>query len=190
MHAHSRLAAHGAPPLPASPLHSWARWSAPPATPPRSFLVCPQITGPLIRIIGDRFPWQIKAAILKTLGLLIRCVWARCLKAPRDLGLTIQCWLPSWRVQLLSKPYSATVFTRQWQGRPGPRACQNWKPSQAERYVVCPPLPCVCSKAGAGLKPFVPQLQTTFVKCLSDPQKEVWLVLHFGWRSVALIALN
>jgi len=31
-----------------------------------------QITGPLIRIIGDRFPWQIKAAILKTLGLLIR----------------------------------------------------------------------------------------------------------------------
>ncbi|KAL4444093.1 hypothetical protein ABPG75_011830 [Micractinium tetrahymenae] len=59
-----------------------------------------QITGPLIRIIGDRFPWQIKAAILKTLGLLI-------------------------------------------------------------------------SKAGAGLKPFVPQLQTTFVKCLSDPQKEV-----------------
>ncbi|PRW50843.1 Translational activator GCN1 isoform A [Chlorella sorokiniana] len=59
-----------------------------------------QITGPLIRIIGDRFPWQIKAAILKTLGLLI-------------------------------------------------------------------------GKAGAGLKPFVPQLQTTFVKCLSDPQKEV-----------------
>ncbi|KAI3427088.1 hypothetical protein D9Q98_007027 [Chlorella vulgaris] len=59
-----------------------------------------QITGPLIRIIGDRFPWQIKAAILHTLGLLI-------------------------------------------------------------------------SKAGAGLKPFVPQLQTTFVKCLSDPQREV-----------------
>ena len=26
----------------------------------------------LIRIIGDRFPWQIKAAILHTLGLLIR----------------------------------------------------------------------------------------------------------------------
>lgn len=51
--------------------------------------------GPLIRIIGDRFAWEIKAAILRTLGLLI-------------------------------------------------------------------------AKAGAGLKPFVPQLQTTFLKCLGD----------------------
>ncbi len=54
-----------------------------------------QITGPLIRIIGDRFPWEIKAAILKALSLLIR-------------------------------------------------------------------------KSGTGLKPFVPQLQTTFLKCLPD----------------------
>jgi hypothetical protein len=54
------------------------------------------ITGPLIRIIGDRFPGTIKAAILVTLGLLIE-------------------------------------------------------------------------KAGPGLKPFVPQLQTTFLKCLNDP---------------------
>jgi hypothetical protein len=53
------------------------------------------ITGPLIRIIGDRFPGSIKAAILVTLGRLI-------------------------------------------------------------------------SKAGLGLKPFVPQLQTTFLKCLND----------------------
>ena len=51
--------------------------------------------GPLIRIIGDRFAWQVKAAILHTLGLLI-------------------------------------------------------------------------AKAGPGLKPFVPQLQTTFLKCLAD----------------------
>lgn len=53
------------------------------------------ITGPLIRIIGDRFPGSIKAAILVTLGRLI-------------------------------------------------------------------------GKAGLGLKPFVPQLQTTFLKCLND----------------------
>ena len=49
----------------------------------------------MIRIIGDRFPWQIKAAILVTLGGLI-------------------------------------------------------------------------AKAGLGLKPFVPQLQTSFLKCLQD----------------------
>jgi hypothetical protein len=50
---------------------------------------------PLIRIIGDRFPWQVKSAILSTLGILI-------------------------------------------------------------------------SKGGISLKPFLPQLQTTFVKCLQD----------------------
>lgn len=60
----------------------------------RPFVVA--ITGPLIRIIGDRFPPETKAAILATLGLLIR-------------------------------------------------------------------------RAGPGLKPFVPQLQTTFLKCLNDP---------------------
>ena len=59
-----------------------------------------QITGPLIRIIGDRFPWQTKAAILKTMGLLV-------------------------------------------------------------------------GRAGAGLRPFIPQLQSTFVKCLSDPAQGV-----------------
>ncbi|KFM25643.1 Translational activator GCN1 [Auxenochlorella protothecoides] len=66
-----------------------------------------QSTGPLIRIIGDRFPWQVKAAILRTLGILI-------------------------------------------------------------------------AKAGAGLKPFVPQLQTTFVKCLLDPEPRAYLVALAG----------
>ncbi|KAL6756479.1 armadillo-type protein, partial [Haematococcus lacustris] len=59
-----------------------------------------QITGPLIRIIGDRFPSSVKSAILGTLGGLI-------------------------------------------------------------------------AKAGTGLKPFVPQLQTTFLKCLADPADAV-----------------
>jgi hypothetical protein len=53
------------------------------------------ITGPLIRIIGDRFPWQVKSAILGTLDIII-------------------------------------------------------------------------TKGGVSLKPFLPQLQTTFVKCLND----------------------
>ncbi|XP_008796399.2 protein ILITYHIA [Phoenix dactylifera] len=58
------------------------------------------ITGPLIRIIGDRFPWQVKAAILSTLSIII-------------------------------------------------------------------------SKGGIALKPFLPQLQTTFVKCLQDNARTV-----------------
>ncbi|KAJ8498675.1 hypothetical protein OPV22_009227 [Ensete ventricosum] len=58
------------------------------------------ITGPLIRIIGDRFPWQVKAAILSTLSIMI-------------------------------------------------------------------------SKGGMALKPFLPQLQTTFIKCLQDSARTV-----------------
>ncbi|KAG0496604.1 hypothetical protein HPP92_001295 [Vanilla planifolia] len=58
------------------------------------------ITGPLIRIIGDRFPWQVKGAILSTLSIII-------------------------------------------------------------------------SKGGIALKPFLPQLQTTFIKCLQDNTRTV-----------------
>ncbi|XP_058094955.1 protein ILITYHIA isoform X2 [Magnolia sinica] len=58
------------------------------------------ITGPLIRIIGDRFPWQVKSAILSTLCIVI-------------------------------------------------------------------------SKGGIALKPFLPQLQTTFIKCLKDTARTV-----------------
>ncbi|KAD4888101.1 hypothetical protein E3N88_20174 [Mikania micrantha] len=58
------------------------------------------ITGPLIRIIGDRFPWQVKSAILSTLTIII-------------------------------------------------------------------------GKGGIALKPFLPQLQTTFVKCLQDGTRTV-----------------
>ncbi|XP_062006271.1 protein ILITYHIA [Rosa rugosa] len=67
------------------------------------------ITGPLIRIIGDRFPWQVKSAILSTLTIIIR-------------------------------------------------------------------------KGGMALKPFLPQLQTTFVKCLQDNTRIV--------RSSAALALG
>ncbi|KAG9447741.1 hypothetical protein H6P81_013869 [Aristolochia fimbriata] len=59
-----------------------------------------KITGPLIRIIGDRFPWQVKSAVLSTLCIMI-------------------------------------------------------------------------SKGGIALKPFLPQLQTTFIKCLQDSARPV-----------------
>eukprot|EP00897_Mesotaenium_endlicherianum_P004938 jgi/Mesen1/4472/ME000228S03455 len=64
----------------------------------RPFVV--PITGPLIRIIGDRFPWQVKSSILGTLSIII-------------------------------------------------------------------------AKGGIALKPFLPQLQTTFVKCLQDNNRLV-----------------
>ena len=64
----------------------------------KPFLI--KITGPLIRIVGDRFPGHVKASILSTLTILLK-------------------------------------------------------------------------KGGVSLKPFLPQLQTTFVKSLSDPMNAV-----------------
>ena len=74
-----------------------------------------QITGPLIRIVGDRFPAGVKAAILHTLTLLLM-------------------------------------------------------------------------KAGAFLKAFVPQLQTTFVKSLADPTKIVRMRAAAALSKLAVLA--
>ncbi|ERE74489.1 translational activator GCN1-like protein [Cricetulus griseus] len=76
------------------------------------------ITGPLIRILGDRFSWNVKAALLETLSLL--------LAKASELG-----------------------------------ACSVWI---LENRSV-----------GLALKPFLPQLQTTFTKALQDSNRGVRL---------------
>lgn len=40
------------------------------------------ITGPLIRILGDRFAWMVKTALLETLTLLLAKVWTCILLLP------------------------------------------------------------------------------------------------------------
>ena len=105
-----------------------------------------QITGPLIRIVGDRFPYGVKAAILHTLTLLIAkgvCTRARSPSPTRRE--------PCGR---LTRP---TPFARRF--TPLTRADAR-APFARDTGAVL-------------LKPFVPQLQTTFVKALADPTKLV-----------------
>ncbi|CAI5531411.1 unnamed protein product [Closterium sp. Naga37s-1] len=87
---------------PLIPPHLSLASSFSPSLAPYPFAVCllPPSHSPLIRIVGDRFPWQVKAAILSTLAILI-------------------------------------------------------------------------TKGGIALKPFLPQLQTTFIRCLQDSNRTV-----------------
>lgn len=53
------------------------------------------ITGPLIRILGDRFSWNVKAALLETLSLLLAKVSHLCVHLSVRLGLRSVCPLVS-----------------------------------------------------------------------------------------------
>ena len=54
----------------------------------RPFVV--NITGPLIRILGDRFSWNVKVAVLQTLGLLLGKVWT--LSTDFELMTTVESY--------------------------------------------------------------------------------------------------
>lgn len=82
------------------------------------------ITGPLIRILGDRFAWMVKTALLETLTLLLAKV----------------------------------------------RTSISGPPPSPERLI----LPSLL-QVGIALKPFLPQLQTTFLKALQDSSRAVRL---------------
>ncbi|KAL0489478.1 hypothetical protein AKO1_010496 [Acrasis kona] len=62
-----------------------------------------KITGPLIRIVGDRFLWQVKAAILKTLGLLLD-----------KGGASIKPFLPQLQTILIKSLQDANAVVRNY----------------------------------------------------------------------------
>lgn len=66
-----------------------------------------QMSGPLIRIIGDRFPWQVKAAIVRTLLLLLQ-----------KGGIMMKPFLPQLQTTFVKslKEHSKVVRARSVQG--------------------------------------------------------------------------
>uniref|UniRef100_A0A2A4IWL2 Stalled ribosome sensor GCN1-like HEAT repeats region domain-containing protein n=1 Tax=Heliothis virescens TaxID=7102 RepID=A0A2A4IWL2_HELVI len=97
------------------------------------------ITGPLIRILGDRFNSSVKAAVLETLATLLTKV-----------GVMLKQFLPQLQTTFL-------------------KALND--PNRPVRIKACLALSQLV--VGVMLKQFLPQLQTTFLKALNDPNRPV-----------------
>ena len=102
------------------------------------------ITGPLIRILGDRFASTVKTALLETLTLLLAkvCAYISQYDTKNTVEYTSLVWFCLDSHLLAQTVLYSFVFLLQ---------------------------------VGIALKPFLPQLQTTFLKALLDSSRAVRL---------------
>ncbi|CAI5513713.1 unnamed protein product [Closterium sp. Naga37s-1] len=123
------------------------RPSLSPISPPAALSTYPPSLSPLIRIVGDRFPWQVKAAILSTLAILIS-----------KGGIALKPFLPSnpfflspsscllGSTPLLPAPSSAYPLIR---------IVGDRFPWQVKAAILST-LAILITKGGIALKPFLP----------------------------------
>ena len=130
-----------------------ALWTSPALLKP--YLI--KTTGPLIRVVGDRFPSAVKVGewVAAAVGIY------------SNICMTYFPVLPS--TQSLTSIYQPVVSSID--DLPLPPS-SFLLPSRSQASILTT-LTTLLDRGGSGLKAFVPQLQTTFVKALTDPSRGV-----------------